>query len=318
MTDNSIQATHIVKSYGEVKALRDISLDIRSGELFGLIGPDGAGKTTLFRILTTLLLPDNGAASVCGLDVVKDMAQIRRIVGYMPGRFSLYQDLSVEENLRFFATVFRTTVEENYELIRDIYVQIEPFRDRRAGKLSGGMKQKLALCCALVHRPRVLFLDEPTTGVDPVSRVEFWDMLDRLKEQGITILVSTPYMDEASRCERIALMRDGQLLQTGNPERIRASYDKPLWSVRSAEMFRLLTDLRSYPATFSCYTFGDSHHLALRPDAAGESTEAEAQQRLASWLREKEHKEIGIEAISPGIEDCFMAMQAEEDIYSNP
>ena len=200
--NNEIHINHITKRYGDVEALRDLSLEIGSGELFGLIGPDGAGKTTLFRILTTLLLADSGTASVCGLDVVKDLKEIRRRVGYMPDRFSLYQDLTVEENLNFFATVFNTTIEENYDLVRDIYSQIEPFKHRRAGKLSGGMKQKLALSCALIHRPDVLFLDEPTTGVDPVSRSEFWDMLDRLKRQGITILVSTPYMDEASRCDR--------------------------------------------------------------------------------------------------------------------
>jgi ABC-2 type transport system ATP-binding protein len=207
-----IDIRHINKVYGEVQALQDISLHIGEGELFGLIGPDGAGKTSLFRILTTLLLADSGTASVCGLDVVRDYKEIRWRVGYMPGRFSLYQDLTVEENLNFFATVFNTTVRENYDLIRDIYVQIEPFKKRKAGKLSGGMKQKLALSCALIHRPDVLFLDEPTTGVDPVSRVEFWDMLDRLKRQGITIMVSTPYMDEASRCDRIALMRGGRCL----------------------------------------------------------------------------------------------------------
>ena len=217
---NSVQIKNIAKSYGSVTAVRDVSLDISSGELFGLIGPDGAGKTTLFRILTTLLLADRGEATVCGMDVRKDWRQIRSISGYMPGRFSLYQDLSVEENLHFFATVFKTTVEKNYDLIHDIYVQIEPFAKRRAGKLSGGMKQKLALCCALIHRPRVLFLDEPTTGVDPVSRKEFWDILARIKEQGITIIVSTPYMDEASRCDRIALMRNGVCLRTDTPEAI--------------------------------------------------------------------------------------------------
>ena len=218
---NNVSIQHISKKYASIEALQDISLEIQPGELFGLIGPDGAGKTTLFRILTTLLLADSGSASVCGLDVVKDLREIRKRVGYMPGRFSLYQDLTVEENLQFFATVFNTTIEENYDLVRDIYVQIEPFKHRRAGKLSGGMKQKLALSCALIHRPDVLFLDEPTTGVDPVSRVEFWDMLDRLKKQGITILVSTPYMDEASRCDRIALMRAGKCLSVDTPENIR-------------------------------------------------------------------------------------------------
>jgi len=299
---NDIQINSICKSYHAIEALQDITLRVEPGELFGLIGPDGAGKTTLFRILTTLLLPDKGEASVCGLDVVKDMAKIRRIVGYMPGRFSLYQDLSVEENLRFFATVFQTTVEENYDLIRDIYVQIEPFRKRRAGKLSGGMKQKLALCCALIHRPEVLFLDEPTTGVDPVSRVEFWDMLDKLKKQGITILVSTPYMDEASRCERIALMRDGKILSIDTPANIRASYNKPLWAVRASSMYQLLKDLRVFPDTYSCYAFGDTHHLTLK--LLRENTE----EQLIAYLKEKGHSDIFIEPIEAGIEDCFMAL----------
>lgn len=262
--NNNVRVEHISKAYGKVMALQDISLDIQPGELFGLIGPDGAGKTSLFRILTTLLLPDAGSASVCGVDVVQGMKQIRTRVGYMPGRFSLYQDLTVEENLNFFATVFNTTVEENYDLIRDIYVQIEPFKKRRAGKLSGGMKQKLALSCALIHRPEVLFLDEPTTGVDPVSRVEFWDMLDRLKKQGITILVSTPYMDEASRCDRIALMRSGRCLSVDTPVGIRREFGRQLLQVRSAAMYKLLGDIRAWPATYSCYAFGDSHHLTVK------------------------------------------------------
>ncbi len=305
---NDIDIEGVCRSYGGVRALQDISLHVRPGELFGLIGPDGAGKTTLFRILTTLLLPDKGKASVCGLDVVRDMARIRKITGYMPGRFSLYQDLSVEENLRFFATVFQTTVEENMDLIRDIYVQIEPFRKRRAGKLSGGMKQKLALCCALIHRPEGLLLDEPTTGVDPVSRVEFWNMLDHLKAQGITILVSTPYMDEASRCGRIALMRDGQTLSVGTPSQIRSMYTRSLWTVRSSAMFPLLKDLRAFPATWSCYAFGDTHHLALKEEALTNGTEEQLKKDLIAYLQERKHTDIFLEKIEPGIEDCFMAL----------
>ena len=215
-----ISLRNISKSYKKVKAVQDISFDVNPGELFGLIGPDGAGKTTIFRILTTLLIPDEGSATVAGMDVEKDYKAIRNSVGYMPGRFSLYQDLTVEENLTFFATIFGTTIEENYDLIEDIYVQIEPFKDRRAGKLSGGMKQKLALCCALIHKPKVLFLDEPTTGVDPVSRKEFWEMLKRLQKKGITILVSTPYMDEAALCDRIALIQNGEILEIDTPEAI--------------------------------------------------------------------------------------------------
>jgi ABC-type multidrug transport system ATPase subunit len=214
---NCIEAHTIRKAYGNVEALRGVSLDVSPGEILGLIGPDGAGKTTLFRILTTLILPDEGSASVCGLDVVKDYREIRTRIGYMPGRFSLYPDLSVKENLDFFANIFGTTLEENYDLVAPIYRQIEPFKERRAGKLSGGMKQKLALCCALIHKPEVLFLDEPTTGVDVISRVEFWEMLSALRESGLGILVSTPYMDEAARCDRICLMNEGAILQTCPP-----------------------------------------------------------------------------------------------------
>lgn len=298
---NEVRIESVSKNYGEVEALQDISLDIHSGELFGLIGPDGAGKTTLFRILTTLLLADKGTATVCGLDVVDDYKKIRTIVGYMPGRFSLYQDLTVEENLNFFATVFNTTVEENYDLVRDIYMQIEPFKKRKAGKLSGGMKQKLALSCALIHRPRVLFLDEPTTGVDPVSRIEFWDMLDRLKKQGITILVSTPYMDEAARCDRIALMRSGRCLSVDTPAGIRSSFGRQLWSVRSVAMYKLLVDLRAFPGTYSCYAFGDAHHLTLKEN--GKDMDA-----LKQFLKEKGYTDVEIEPIEPSVEDRFMAL----------
>ena len=226
-----VTVENICKKYGQVSALSNISFETRAGEIFGIIGPDGAGKTTLFRILTTLLLADSGNAVVDGCDVVKEYTQIRKKIGYMPGKFSLYEDLTIEENLEFFATIFNTTIEENYHLIEDIYKQIEPFKKRRAGKLSGGMKQKLALCCALIHRPTVLFLDEPTTGVDPVSRKEFWEMLRKLKSQGISILVSTPYMDEASLCDRIAFIRNGQFLDIDTPLNIISKFDDILWAV---------------------------------------------------------------------------------------
>src|ERR1043165_3056920 len=237
-----IDCHSLQKTYGKEKtlAVSDVSFSVERGELFGIIGPDGAGKTSIFRILTTLLLPDGGTATVNGFDVVKDYKKIRNCVGYMPGKFSLYQDLTVEENLNFFATLFNTTIEENYELIKDIYVQIEPFKTRRAGKLSGGMKQKLALCCALIHKPLVLFLDEPTTGVDAVSRKEFWEMLKRLKEQNITILVSTPYMDEATLCDRIALMQQGSILAIDTPDAIIESYPHQLYAIKSAEVYQLL------------------------------------------------------------------------------
>ena len=240
-----------------------ISFEVNSGEIFGLIGPDGAGKTTLFRILTTLLLPNSGTATVAGFDVVKDYKKIRNCVGYMPGKFSLYQDLTVEENLNFFATVFNTTIEENYHLIQDIYQQIEPFKKRRAGALSGGMKQKLALSCALIHKPKVLFLDEPTTGVDAVSRKEFWEMLKKLKIQGITILVSTPYMDEATLCDRIALMNNGEMLKIDTPANIIKQFPKILWAVQSNNMHALLKDLRLNKNIDTCFTFGDTHHVTI-------------------------------------------------------
>lgn len=305
---NDVVVEHITKSYGEVKALQDISLHIKSGELFGLIGPDGAGKTSLFRILTTVLLSDSGTATVSGLDVVRDYKEIRRRVGYMPGRFSLYPDLTVEENLTFFATVFNTTIRENFDLIRDIYVQIEPFKNRKAGKLSGGMKQKLALSCALIHRPDVLFLDEPTTGVDPVSRVEFWDMLDRLKKQGITILVSTPYMDEASRSDRIALMRSGCCLSVDTPEGIRSSFNRHLFAVRSAAMYKLLTDLRAYPGTFSCFSFGDAHHLTIKDDLLRVNSVEQIKTGIIRFLADRGHTDIFLRSIRPSVEDCFMAL----------
>src|SRR5215831_12868889 len=243
-----------------VIALNGISFEVGKGELFGLIGPDGAGKTSLFRILTTLLLPDEGEAKVANYDIRKDYRQIRNCVGYMPGRFSLYQDLTVEENLNFFATVFGTTIKENYDLIKDIYQQIEPFKDRRAGKLSGGMKQKLALSCALIHRPTILFLDEPTTGVDAVSRKEFWEMLRRLKEQGITILVSTPYMDEAELCDRVALIQSGKILTINTPRGIIDEFKKPLLAARAANMLHLLNDLKKYEGVESAYPYGEYHH----------------------------------------------------------
>src|SRR6478672_10913717 len=250
---------NIKKTYngGTVVAVDDISLSIEKGELFGLIGPDGAGKTSIFRILTTLLLPDGGSATVDGFDVIKDYHEIRGCVGYMPGRFSLYQDLSVEENLNFFATLFNTSVKENYDLIKDIYIQIEPFKKRRAGKLSGGMKQKLALCCALIHKPTVLFLDEPTTGVDAVSRKEFWEMLKRLKQQGITILVSTPYMDEATLCDRIALMQSGNILSIDTPENIVKSYAQKLYAAKADDMYVLANDIKTFSQTASVFPFGE-------------------------------------------------------------
>lgn len=282
-----------------------ISFEVNSGEIFGLIGPDGAGKTTLFRILTTLLLPNSGTATVAGFDVVKDYKKIRNCVGYMPGKFSLYQDLTVEENLNFFAKVFNTTIEENYHLIQDIYQQIEPFKKRRAGALSGGMKQKLALSCALIHKPKVLFLDEPTTGVDAVSRKEFWEMLKKLKTQGITILVSTPYMDEATLCDRIALMNNGEMLKIDTPENIIKQFPKILWAVQSNNMHTLLKDLRLNKNIDTCFTFGDAHHVTI-------NNKQLTMDNLKNDLIAMGHKNIVIEPIEAGIEDCFMELLSGE------
>jgi len=296
-----ITVSNISKSYKEVKALQNISFEVKPNELFGLIGPDGAGKTTLFRILTTLLIANEGNATVAGLDVLKDFKEIRKHVGYMPGRFSLYQDLTVEENLTFFATIFGTTIEENYELIEDIYVQIEPFKDRRAGKLSGGMKQKLALCCALIHKPKVLFLDEPTTGVDPVSRKEFWEMLKRLQLKGITILVSTPYMDEAALCDRIALIQDGEILQIDTPENIVKQYPKTIYNVSANNMYQLINSLKAYPHQHSVYPFGEFvHYTDTRSDFNPKN--------LKSYLEEQNLSNIRIEKTQATIEDSFMEL----------
>lgn len=302
-----IELHNIKKSYknSDAPALDEVSFAVEQGELFGLIGPDGAGKSSLFRILTTLLLPDSGTAQICGYDIVRDFKNIREIVGYMPGKFSLYQDLSVEENLHFFATVFGTTIEENYDLIKDIYVQIEPFRTRRAGKLSGGMKQKLALCCALIHRPKVLFLDEPTTGVDAVSRKEFWEMLKRLKEQGITIMVSTPYMDEAMLCERIALIQDGKILTINSPKSIIESYPEKLFAIKAINMSTLLSFLRKSEYIASCFSFGDRHHITLKKEHLN-SVPALMEELQANNILQAEIAET-----EPTIEDCFIKLMNE-------
>ena len=306
----SVVVEQLTKSFEGAPALNGVSFDVNPGEIFGIIGPDGAGKTTLFRILTTLLIADSGKAWVGGDEVVSDYKSIRSKVGYMPGRFSLYQDLSVEENLKVFASIFNTSVEENYDLIKDIYQQIEPFKKRRAGALSGGMKQKLALSCALIHKPEVLFLDEPTTGVDPVSRKEFWDMLYKLKDEGISILVSTPYMDEASRCDRIALIQEGSFLKIDSPQAIIDDYSKTLWSVKAERMYPLLLDLRSNQNIESCFAFGETHHVTLRAKEEKKSKDAYSPEELDDFLREKGHKEIEIRPIRAGIEDCFMELAA--------
>jgi len=295
----SIEVQNISKSYNKIKAVENITFNVNDGELFGLIGPDGAGKTTIFRILTTLLVANEGSATVAGFDVITQLKDIRNSVGYMPGKFSLYQDLTVEENLDFFATIFGTTIEENYDLIKDIYVQIEPFKTRRAGALSGGMKQKLALCCALIHKPKVLFLDEPTTGVDPVSRKEFWIMLKRLQKKGITILVSTPYMDEASLCDRIALIQKGKILKIDSPENIINNYEKIIYDVQAKNTHGLIHDLKNYPNQYSVYAFGEFIHYIDKNADFNPSD-------LHDYLKNKNHTDIVIKPAIITIEDVFM------------
>ncbi|WP_291138398.1 ABC transporter ATP-binding protein [Flavobacterium sp. UBA7663] len=295
----SISVQNISKSFKNVSAIQNISFEVKSGELFGLIGPDGAGKTTLFRTLTTLLIPNEGNAIVAGHDIIKNVKEIRNSVGYMPGKFSLYQDLTIAENLAFFATIFGTTIEENYDLIEDIYVQIEPFKNRRAGALSGGMKQKLALCCALIHKPEVLFLDEPTTGVDPVSRKEFWEMLKRLKQKGITILVSTPYMDEAVLCDRIALIQKGEILKIDTPENIVSSYKKTIYDIKTNKMHQLIEHLKKFPTQYSVFAFGEYVHYI------DNNIELDLQ-NLKIYLEEKQHTNIIIQKATTTIEDVFM------------
>lgn len=299
-----ISVSEIRKSYGRTEALRGVSFTTKEGEIFGLIGPDGAGKTSLLRILATLLLPDSGKASVNGFDVVKDFKVIRRDIGYMPERFSLYQDMTVEENLSFFATVFGTTIERNYYLVEDIYKQIAPFKNRHAGKLSGGMKQKLALSCALIHAPRILFLDDPTTGVDPVSRKEFWETLQKLRNDfGLGIIVSTPYMDEATRCDRIALMQGGRFLTIDTPGNIANNYNKTLWTVSSDNMHRLLNDLRNMIGIKTAFAFGEAHHATVDKNAI---TINELKERLTALG----HLNVVVKKVTPSVEDCFMSLQS--------
>jgi ABC-type multidrug transport system ATPase subunit len=297
----SIKLKNISKSFKKVTAVKNVSFEVKEGEIFGLIGPDGAGKTTIFRILTTLLIADEGSATVANYDVVKNYKNIRESVGYMPGRFSLYQDLTVEENLTFFATIFGTTIEENYDLIKDIYTQIEPFKNRRAGDLSGGMKQKLALSCALIHKPKVLFLDEPTTGVDPVSRKEFWEMLKRLQQKGITILVSTPYMDEAALCDRIALIQDGKILEIDTPQQIVKHYPKNIYDIKADNMYNLILSLNNYKHHYSVYPFGEFVHYT-------DKREVFNSEDLQQFLENEGLKNISIKQTKTTIEDTFMEL----------
>ena len=300
----AVEANSITHRFGKITAADDVSFSVDTGELFGFIGPDGAGKTTLFRIAATLIIPSGGRMTLFGLNVVSDFRELRNHIGYMPGRFSLYTDLTVEENLQFYATIFGTTIRENYHLIEPIYKQIEPFRKRRAGRLSGGMKQKLALSCALIHKPRILILDEPTTGVDAVSRTEFWEMLEKLKEEGITIIVSTPYMDEALRCDRIALIQEGRLMGIDTPAAIRSSYGKRLYAVSHPDRYRLLLTLRGMPQATSPEPFGEAVHITLR-----EGTTTEDIKRL---LEQAGIEGTAVNEIKPGIEDVFLELMKKE------
>jgi ABC-2 type transport system ATP-binding protein len=296
-----VRVENIRKSYGSIKALNNISFEVKERELFGLIGPDGSGKTTLLRILTTLILPDSGKANLNGYDIISDFRKIRTSIGYMPGQFSLYTDLTVKENLEFFATVFGTTISENYHLIEDVYKQIEPFKDRLAGRLSGGMKQKLALSCALIHEPELLILDEPTTGVDAVSRKEFWELLKGLKAKGITIIVSTPYMDEAELCDRVALIQNGNILSIDNPKEITKGFGRKLFAVRGPNMYKLLLDLRKLHTAESVFPFGHELHYTDKDDSIdlGE---------IRDFLISQGNADVVVEVTNPGIEDIFMKL----------
>jgi ABC-2 type transport system ATP-binding protein len=299
----ALEAIGLERRFGDDAALQGVSFEVGPGELYGVIGPDGAGKTTLFRILVTLLLPDAGSARVLGRDVVKDLWDLRTRIGYMPGRFSLYPDLSVAENLAFFAALFDTTIAEARDTIAPIWVQLEQFSGRRAGALSGGMKQKLALCCALVHRPEILFLDEPTTGVDAVSRREFWDLLARLRDEGLPIVVSTPYMDEAIRCDRVSLMQAGRLLVTDRPSEIGRRYPRPLLAVRGADILGLLGALRSFPHAATVWPFGESLHYT---DARAEVPAELVARELSAHVAAAGIIGVTMEPIAASIEDAFM------------
>jgi ABC-type multidrug transport system ATPase subunit len=303
----AVSAYEISKSFGPARALSEISFEVSEAVIAGFIGPDGAGKTTLLRIAATLLVPDSGTMTIFGNDTVKDYRKLRKITGYMPGRFSLYQDLTVAENLDFYATVFGTTVLKNYDLIKDIYSHIEPFRNRPAGKLSGGMKQKLALSCALIHRPSLIILDEPTTGVDAVSRREFWEMLGCIKKNGITIMVSTPYMDEATKCDTIALVQDGIILESGTPGYIKDRFKGPVWHATATDKYRLLNALRDWENTLSAYPFGDSVHVTFNKSSD--------ENELKGYMKQMSINDFSIAAAEPTIEDRFLQLIRGEIVY---
>lgn len=296
---NAISINHISKKYKgktPVDALCDVSFEIGKGEIFGLIGPDGGGKTSLFRIISTLLLADKGMINLSGLDIVKDYEKVRQIIGYMPERFSLYPDLTVNENLNFFAHVFGANIKQNYHIIGSIYSQLEPFKDRKAGKLSGGMKQKLALCCALIHKPEILLLDEPTTGVDPVSRNEFWEMLGQLRSYGITIMVSTPYMKETAMCDRIAFIQNGKILSVNTPVKVVCDYPDKLYALKSENNYKLMQVLRGQYNVEQCYISGEYIHVVFKENNS-----------------KVDYPVTEIRVIKPTMEDCFIQLIRHEN-----
>ena len=297
-----IAIQHINKRFGKVQALKDINITVENGEVFGLVGPDGAGKSTMFNILTTLLKPDSGDVEVLGLDVVKDYLQIRQVIGYLPGVFSLYPDLSVQENLAFFATMYKSSILDNMSLIKPIWKQLVPFKDRPAGKLSGGMKQKLALCCALIHKPKLLFLDEPTTGVDPVSRREFWDILKDIQHKGVTVVVSTPYMDEATRCDRIALIQNGEIIKIDTPNKIISNFRGHLFTMKTDDIFGLMQLMEQFELRCNYYPYGEHFHIAFYDDVE------KALPAFEEFLRQHEREHGEIKPITPNIEDCFIEL----------
>ncbi len=310
---SAITIQGINKRYGKLQALTEITIEVEEGEVYGLVGPDGAGKSTLFNILTTLLLPDSGSIQLLGMDILNDYKSVRQVIGYLPGTFSLYPDLTVQENLDFFAAMYKSRIEDNMRIIEPIWKQLAPFARRKAGKLSGGMKQKLALCCALIHCPKILFLDEPTTGVDPVSRKEFWDILKSIRQHGITVVVSTPYMDEATRCDRIAMIQEGRIIGINTPTAFVKNFHGRLYTFKTDHIFQLLQAMDQCPIDCNYYPYGEHCHIVFYED------ERTALPHFEQYLREKGLAYEEFHSIEPSVEDCFIEIvQRKEADASNP